>query len=333
MNSVPEEWHREVPMSDVRKVWIILWASFVALVPVSCSKHKPNKKAALAIAREQELARQQREAVVQQKEDSELADRLQTLQAIAARERGSLKGRAQSFRQQWQAYFARKAEEEKTYKEMVESERAGLTEKDNEMVKAIEEKIKAGKRLDFQEEEFALQKKVLEQTVGKYLLRELRDNPSRRAFLGLIPRRQFLVERAEEDEHRAERESKARADLAAFALQVKQMNQAADQVHGGHYDLAVAGLTTALEKSPFVQEFYALRGAVYCLTGLDFKKALADLDEAQRLNAEDPWVWYCRGLTQWLKGNARPARADFHEAVRRDPALAKLVRQVDPQGK
>jgi tetratricopeptide (TPR) repeat protein len=333
MKSVPEERHREVPMSHGRKVGIILWACLVGLVPISCSKHKPNNKAALAIAREQELARQQREAVVQQKEDSEQADRLQTLQAIAARERASLKVRAESFRQQWQAYFARKSEEEKTYQEMVKSERAGLTEKDKETVKSIEEKIKAGKRLDFQEEEYSLQKKVLEKTVGKYLLREMRDNPSRRAFLGLIPRRQFLVERAEEDEHRAERESKARADMTAFALQVQQMNQAADLVKGGHYDLAVAGLTTALEKSPFVPEFYALRGAVYSLTELDFKKALSDLDEAQRLNAEDPWVWYCRGLTQWLKGNARPARADFREAVRRDPTLAKLVRQVDPQGK
>src|SRR5690242_13626263 len=70
MNSVPEEWRREVSMSNVRKIWIILWPFFVALVPISCSKHKPNNKAALAIAREQELARQQREVVVQQKEDS-----------------------------------------------------------------------------------------------------------------------------------------------------------------------------------------------------------------------------------------------------------------------
>ncbi len=314
-------------------VRILLGACLLGLVPVSCSKHKPNNKAALAIAREQELARQQREAEVQQKEDTEQAERLQTLQAIAARERASLGARARAFRRQWQAYFVRKAEEDKTYQEMVGAEQAGLTEKDRETVKAIEEKIKAGKRLDFQEEEFALQKKVLEKTLAKYLLRELRDNPTRKAFVGLIPRRQFLVERAEEDEHRAERETKARADLAAFALQVQQMKQAADQVQGEHYDQAVAGLSKAVIQSPFVPEFYALRGAVYCLTGLDFEKALADLDEAQRLDAGDPWVWYCRGLARWLKGSPGPARADFREAMRRDAALAKLVRQVDPQGK
>src|SRR5262249_21398517 len=163
--------------------------------------------------------------------------------------------------------------------------------------------------------------------------REVRANPARRHFIGLIPRRQALLDRAEEEERLERVEAKAHADLAAFALQVKQMKQAAEQIREGKYDLTAAELSKALEKSPFVPEFYTLRGAVYCLAGLDLQKALADLDEAQRLNSKDAWVWYCRGLAHWIKGSPGPARADFHEAVQRDHDLASLVRRIDPTGK
>jgi tetratricopeptide (TPR) repeat protein len=299
----------------------------------SCSKHKPGNKASLAIKRETELARQQREAVVREKDNTEQTERLQTLATIAGRERDSLETRAREFRKQWQNYFKRRAEEEKTYREMVETERAAMTERDRNDVKALEEKIKKGKRLTATEEEFAMDRKVLDKVFGQYLMREVRANPARRHFIGLIPRRQALLDRAEEEERLERVEAKAHADLAAFALQVKQMKQAAEQIREGKYDLAAAELSKALEKSPFVPEFYTLRGAVYCLAGLDLQKALADLDEAQRLNSKDAWVWYCRGLAHWIKGSPGPARADFHEAVQRDHDLASLVRRIDPSGK
>ena len=315
---------------DLRR---ILLACLAGLVPISCSKHKPANKAALASARETELARLKREAAVKEKDNTEQAERLQTLQAIAGRECESLQTRERDFRRQWHSYFVNKSEEEKTYKEMVEVERTGLSDQDRETVRSLEEKIKAGTRLEATEEEFAMDKKVLEKLFGEYLLREVRANPARKHFLGLIPRRKALLDRAEEEERRTRVETKARADLAAFALQVKQMKQAAVHVQEGKYDLAVAGLTKGLEQSPFVPEFYALRGAVYCLAGLDLEKALADLDEAEKLNGQDAWVRYCHGLTHWIKGSPGPARADWNEAVRRDPGLAGLVRRNDPQGK
>jgi tetratricopeptide (TPR) repeat protein len=325
--------HKEVLIMRSRHSRTILFACLMGLVPVSCSKHKPTDKAALAIKRETELARLQRESAVKEKENTEQTERLQTLATIAARERDSLELRAREFRRQWQHYFARRAEEQKTYQEMVGTERAGMTERDREDVKALEEKIKAGKRLTPAEEEFAMDRKVLDQAFGQYLLREVRTNPARRHFMGLIPRRKALLERAEEEERLDRVETKARADLAAFELQVKQMKQAAAQVREGKYDLAAVDLTRSLEKSPFVPEFYALRGAVYCLAGLDLEKALADLDEAQRLSFQDAWVWYCRGVVHWIKGAQGPARADFREAMQRDHGLTSLVRRIDPNGK
>jgi tetratricopeptide (TPR) repeat protein len=324
---------KEVFMIRSRHIRALLLACLAGLVAVSCSKHKPADKAKLAIARETELARLQRETVVQKKDNTEQTERLQTLATIAGRERDSLETRAREFRQQWQNYFVRRAEEQKTYQEMVDAERAGMTERDREDVRVLEEKIKAGQRLTATDEEFAMDRKVLDTVFGQYLLREVRANPARRHFIGLILRRKALLDRAEEEERLGRVESKAHADLAAFALQVKQMKQVTDHIQEGKYDQAVPYLTKALEKSPFVPEFYALRGALYCLARLDLERAVADLDEAQRLNSRDAWVWYCRGLAHWIKGSHGRARADFHEAIQRDHGLASLVRRIDPTGK
>jgi tetratricopeptide (TPR) repeat protein len=315
-----------------RYVGITLAGCLAGLLVFSCSKGDRPTRAEIAHARQEQLVQRQREAAVQEKENVELSERLQTLHAIAGRERESLEARSRDFHRQWQTYFAKRSEQKKTAQKIMVEELAGLSAKDRELVRAIEEKLKAGKSLEASEEEFAMDKKGLEKPLGTYLLHEVREYPARKRFLFLIPHSKSVVERAEEEERLERAETKAHPDLEAFTLQVKQIKQAGELIHNANYDQAVSALTKALDKSPFVPEFYALRGAVYCLAGLDLDKAMADLNEAQKLNPEDAWVWYCRGVAQWIKGNPAPARADFREAVQRDNGLIPLVRKIDPNG-
>jgi tetratricopeptide (TPR) repeat protein len=308
---------------------LALSAALTGLLLGSCSRVK-RPKAAVPTAYEQELARKKVEVVVQARQRAEQTDRLQALQAVAAREEKSLKSRARDFTVHWQTFFAKRAKKKRIQEEQAREEMARLPARDREAVNAILDKLKAGRPLAAGEEDFALDKVSLERPFGNYLLDQVREFPARKSLLSQIPRYRELLDAAAEDQRLDRSEEKARADLAAFAAQVQQMTAAAQRVRESDMEAAAAGLTVAVEKSPFVPEFFALRGAIQCLALQDLDRAIADLDEANRLDPSDAWVWYCRGVAYWLKGSHAPARADFQMAVKTDPALAALVRDIDP---
>jgi tetratricopeptide (TPR) repeat protein len=317
-------------VTRARQFQFVVMTALAASLLSSCSRDDRPQRAAVPTAHEQEVVRRKVEIAVQARHQAEQEERLQTLQTIAVRQRDSLHGRARDFTTRWQTFFARRADKKRLREEEAREEWARLSGSDREAVRAIREKLKAGLRLVPGEEDFALDKKSLEEPFGKYLLDQVRAYPARRSYLCQLPRCKELLDEAEEKERFGRLEEKARADVAAFAEQVRQITGSAEQVRAGRYEEAAVNLTAALAKSPFVPEFYALRGAVFCLALQELDRAVADLDEAARLNPADGWVWYCRGVARWLKGSPALARADFQTAVRTDPGLARLVRDLDP---
>ena len=67
---------------------------------------------------------------------------------------------------------------------------------------------------------------------------------------------------------------------------------------------------------------YTNRGNTYRLSG-DLQRALADLNEALRLDPKSATALLQRSRTHQALQNAAQAQADFQAATRLDPSLAK----------
>lgn len=86
----------------------------------------------------------------------------------------------------------------------------------------------------------------------------------------------------------------------------------------GDLDLAMADYNEALRLDPNYAFAYHNRGLVYGRKG-DQDHAIADYSEALRLNRKYTSAYYDRGLAYQNKGDTEHAFADYNEAIRLDP--------------
>jgi tetratricopeptide (TPR) repeat protein len=86
----------------------------------------------------------------------------------------------------------------------------------------------------------------------------------------------------------------------------------------GEPALAMADYDEALRINPDYAEAYNNRGNVYFDLG-DYDRAIADYDEALRLKADYVTAYNNRGFTWYKKNDYVRARADFEQALRIDP--------------
>ena len=93
----------------------------------------------------------------------------------------------------------------------------------------------------------------------------------------------------------------------------------------GDHDKAIADFNEAIRLDPENAEAYVDRGMAWQAKG-DFDKAIADFDAAIRLDPEDARRYVDRGMAWAAKGHFEQAIADFNEAVRLDPELVRRSR-------
>jgi tetratricopeptide (TPR) repeat protein len=91
----------------------------------------------------------------------------------------------------------------------------------------------------------------------------------------------------------------------------------------GEYDRAIADLNEAIRLNPKVPASYGQRGAAYGRKG-EYDRALRDLDEAVRLGPKDAANHGNRGFVYNARGEHDRAIADFNEAIRLNPKLGGL---------
>ena len=88
------------------------------------------------------------------------------------------------------------------------------------------------------------------------------------------------------------------------------------------YDHALADCNEALRMEPESAIGYNRRGLIwYQMKRYD--TAIDDFTQAIRLDANFAYAYYNRGLARRAKGDTEPADADKAEAIRLDPKLAK----------
>jgi tetratricopeptide (TPR) repeat protein len=86
----------------------------------------------------------------------------------------------------------------------------------------------------------------------------------------------------------------------------------------GEHDRAIADYDEAIRLDPKNADSYVNRGLAYDRKG-EHDRAIADYDEAIRLDPKDAPTYYNRGLAYDRKGEHDRAIADYDEAIRLDP--------------
>jgi tetratricopeptide (TPR) repeat protein len=90
------------------------------------------------------------------------------------------------------------------------------------------------------------------------------------------------------------------------------------------YDRAIADLDQAIRLDTRYSKAYTNRGAVYDKKG-DYERAIADLDQAIRLNPKNTDAFGNRGVVYDRKGDYDRAIADYDQAIRLDPKDANVL--------
>jgi lipoprotein NlpI len=86
----------------------------------------------------------------------------------------------------------------------------------------------------------------------------------------------------------------------------------------GDYDRAVADYNDAIRLNPQDSRSLANRGIAWAIKG-DYDRAIADLNEVIRLDPQNALIFHNRGMTWRRKGDYDRAIADYNEAIRLDP--------------
>ena len=94
----------------------------------------------------------------------------------------------------------------------------------------------------------------------------------------------------------------------------------------GDLDRAIADYDQAIRLDPKYEYAYANRGAAWATKG-GLDRAMADFDPAVRLDPKDAEAYYNRGLAWKAKDDLDRAIADFDQAVRLGPKFGAHPRQ------
>src|SRR5262249_28389413 len=89
----------------------------------------------------------------------------------------------------------------------------------------------------------------------------------------------------------------------------------------GDIDGALADLDQAIKLNPGRGHFYINRGKAWLLKG-DAARAISDLDQAIELDASDAQAWLTRGVIRAEERDYTRSLADFDQAVKLAPRLA-----------
>ena len=111
--------------------------------------------------------------------------------------------------------------------------------------------------------------------------------------------------------------------LAAFYT-----NRAAAYHERGDNDRAVADYNEAIRLDPKSGKAFVGRGEVFGSRG-DFERAIADYNEAIRLNPKSSVAYFARGRSYLFAGSVEKALADFNQASAHAPENAYLALWVD----
>jgi tetratricopeptide (TPR) repeat protein len=97
-------------------------------------------------------------------------------------------------------------------------------------------------------------------------------------------------------------------------------------------DRAIADFNEAIRLNPRLEMSYENRGAVYGLKG-DHERALADLNSALLLDSQDALAYQDRGVVHYEQKDYDRAIADSSEVIRLDPKLAAGQMPITSQKK
>ena len=86
----------------------------------------------------------------------------------------------------------------------------------------------------------------------------------------------------------------------------------------GQFDLAIANCDEAIRLDPQYAPAFCNRGAFYCQKS-DGDHAIADFDQAIRLDPKEATAFYNRGNLYKKKGDYNRAITDYNEAIQLDP--------------
>ena len=118
------------------------------------------------------------------------------------------------------------------------------------------------------------------------------------------------------------------AFVAVIGLGATAAQSAADLCSRGNVDEIIAACSAAIKqnpKGPNVSIAYHNRGSAWIDKG-EYDKAIADFDEAIRLNPKLAPSYGSRGMAWGMKGNYDKAMADWSEAIRLNPKDATAYR-------
>jgi tetratricopeptide (TPR) repeat protein len=87
------------------------------------------------------------------------------------------------------------------------------------------------------------------------------------------------------------------------------------------YDQAIADFDQAIRLNPAFAEAYLSRANARRDTG-DYDRAITDYTEAIRLDPKSAAAYYSRGYCREARGDPTGAKADYAEAARLDPKLS-----------
>lgn len=139
---------------------------------------------------------------------------------------------------------------------------------------------------------------------------------------GVKPQNNQNAEKPKDNTTLQQVNSEARQNNQTTAVTTNEMTEAALQAEReGKYQLAADYYGELIKKNPEDFRYYLQRGVVYQNHLKDYKSAIKDFDQALKLNANEPTLYYNRGSAYLQMKEWKKAKADFDKAISLRPEL------------